>query len=108
MKIPSGFIGSFQPPSVAELRRAREPQPRETGADGEAGERSAADSVFAARGESLRRRADAFEFSRVQRIDEPDAYSGPGRSAVSAYLAVARSSVPVAGGAELAGIDIII
>ena len=106
MKIPSGFIGSFQPPSVAELRRAREPQPRETGADGEASERSSADSAFAARGESLRRRADAFEFSRVQRIDELDAYSGPGRSAVSAYLSVARSSVPAAGGAELAGIDV--
>ena len=108
MKIPSGFIGSFQPPSVAELRRAREPQPRETGADGEASERSSADSALAARGESLRRRADAFEFSRVQRIDELDAYSGPGRSAVSAYLSVARSSVPAAGGAELAGIDIIV
>lgn len=108
MKIPSGFIGSYQPPSVAELRRAREPQSRETGADGEASERSSADSALAARGESLRRRTDAFEFSRVQRIDELDAYSGPGRSAVSAYLAVARSAVPAAGGAELAGIDIII
>jgi hypothetical protein len=108
MKIPSGFIGSFQPPSVAELRRAREPQPRETGADGEPSGRSSADSAFAVRGESLRRRADAFEFSRVQRIDEPDAYSGPGRSAVSAYLSVARSSFPAAGGAELAGIDIIV
>jgi hypothetical protein len=108
MKITSGFIGSFQAPSVAELRRAREPQPREAGADGDGAERSSADGAFAARGESLRRRSDAFEFSRVQRVDELDAYSGPARSAVSAYLSVARSTVPVAGGVELAGIDVVV
>jgi len=107
MKISAGFIGSFQPASVADGRRARETSPpREGGADGEGGSGSA-DGGFAARGESLRRRADAVEFSRVQRIDEPDAYSGPGRSAVSAYLSVAMNSVPAAG-IELAGIDVIV
>ena len=108
MKIPPGFIGSFQPPSVAELRRAREPQPRETGADGDGSGHSSVDGAFAARGESLRRRSDAVEFDRVQRIDGLDAYAGPGRSAVSAYLSVARSAVPAAGGGELAGIDVVV
>lgn len=108
MKIPSGFIGSFQPPSVAELRRAREPQRREAGADGATGERYSADGAVAARGDSLRRRADGFESSRVRRIDELDAHSGPGRSAVSAYLSVARSPVAAAAGAELVGIDVVV
>ncbi len=108
MKIPSGSIGSFQPSSVAEVRRARESRPRETGGDGDASERSSADGAFATRGESPRRRADVVVSSRVQRIDELDPYAGPGRSAVAAYLSVARDSVQAGGGAELAGIDVIV
>ena len=108
MKIPSGFIGSFQPPSVAELRRAREPQPREAGSGEAAGERVSAESAVAAHGELLRQRADAFESGRVRRIDEPDTYSGPGRSAVAAYLSVARSPAEAAVGAELVGIDVVV
>jgi hypothetical protein len=108
MKIPSGFIGSFQPPSVAELRRAREPQAREAGTGDAAGERISADGAVAARGELLRQRADAFESGRVRRIDGLDTYSGPGRSAVAAYLSVARSPVEAAVGAELVGIDVVV
>jgi hypothetical protein len=108
MKIPSGFIGSFQPPSVVELRRARESQPREAGSGEAAGERVSPDSAVAARGDSLRQRADAFESARLRRIDAPDTYSGPGRSAVAAYLSVARSPVEVAVGAELVGIDVVV
>ena len=103
MRIPSSSVGALQQPYAADPRRARElpVAPQGTGGAQEEG------TPGAARDDG-RRRAGIADFVRVQRMDEADVNSGPGRSAVSLYLSVVRNSLPAGREAELVGVDVLV
>ncbi len=104
MKIPSGSFSSFQSAPPAQARRARETDARDAFLDGNERSRTTRDEAAG----SARVRESAAPSARVQRIELAEDISGPGRDAVSAYLAVERNSVPDTYEGELAGIDILI
>lgn len=104
MRIASGLIGTsthLLPPGGAAVR-AGEPGAAAAGRR----EGTRVEAVPDADGRTTVRRAGGAE--RVQRLDESGLRPGPGRNAVAAYLAVARSTVMDAATAELAGIDVIV
>ncbi len=106
MRIASGLIGvstHLLPPGRGAVR-ASEPSAATPGRrDG-----TRVEAVAEPDERTAARRTGGTERVSVQRLDESGLRPGPGRNAVAAYLAVARSTVMDAAAADLAGIDVIV